>query len=87
MNDELKDFEQEIYKKIIAGEELSDHELSAATCCFGVNEEVRTIVFLGNKYYAIEWVRGLTGRRGDSFGNQPYEVLKVTRTVTDCVPV
>ncbi|PIT48566.1 hypothetical protein [Snodgrassella alvi] len=87
MNDELKDFEQELYKKIIAGEELSENELSAVICCFGVGTESKTIVRINGKYYAIEWVRDLTGKRGDSYGNQPYEVLKRTKPVTDWVPV
>ncbi|PIT07990.1 hypothetical protein [Snodgrassella communis] len=97
MNDELKDFEQEIHKKIIAGEELSDDELREVLACFEVDEEVtdknrwdedvQTIVRLNDKYYAIDWRRGLTENQDNSYGNQPYEVLKRTKTVTDWVPV
>ncbi|PIT54690.1 hypothetical protein [Snodgrassella alvi] len=87
MNDELKAFEQEIYKKIIAGKKLSKNELSAVICCFKVDEDVQTIVRINDKHYAIDWRRGLTENQDNSYGNQPYEVLKRTKTVTDWVPV
>lgn len=96
MNEEMKVFAEEIYKKIIAGVELSEDELREVRNCFEVDEEVTdknrwdedvtTIVRLGDKYFAIDWRRGLTENQDDCIENQPYEVLKRTKTVTDWVP-
>ncbi|PIT07975.1 hypothetical protein [Snodgrassella communis] len=97
MIEEPEDFEQKIYKKITDGDELSNDELREVISCFHVYEEIinshrwfediRSIVLLNDKYYAIDWRRGLTKKQSISYKNQPYEVVKTVKVVVDWEPV
>ena len=43
-----------------------------------------TVVEIENRYFGINWNRGLTEQQEDSFLDQPYEVAKktITKTIT-----
>lgn len=42
-----------------------------------------TIIRIKDKLFAIDWDRGLTEYQEDSFSEQPYEVEKKTRVITE----
>lgn len=47
------------------------------------------IIKIRDKYFAIDWFKGLTEMQGDEFYDQPYEVKRVDKMVpvTEWVPV
>jgi hypothetical protein len=42
---------------------------------------ITTIIQIGNRYFAIPWMRGLTECQEDSFYDKPYEVKPVKKTI------
>lgn len=86
--------EQEKYflNKINNKEVLTEKELSILRNNFIVCEEegedhrwqkdVKTIVMLKDKFFAIEWMRGLTELQDNSWYEQPYEVTPYEKQVT-----
>lgn len=87
-----------IEEKIVNNIELTEKELKE--CAFGnvgkyVDKiegdnhrwhcEIQTIFKIGEQYYAIDWLGGLTECQANEFWEQPYKVKKekvvITRTV------
>lgn len=82
-------FDEIMAKKIDVGEDLTVKELKTlAFECEKVDEEegdsgrwsqsIMTVVKLCDRFFAIDWERGLTERQENEFYNQPYEVEKNT---------
>lgn len=79
--------EKDYLEKILNGEELSERELKDLTFDYEIDcqegddgrwtTSVKTIVELCDRYFAIDWERGLTEEQENEFYNQPYEVKKV----------
>ena len=44
---------------------------------------METIFKIGNDLWAVPWHRGLTECQEDEFWDQPYRVVKKTRTITE----
>jgi len=85
----MGEFEMNLLKKIDAGEILSEEEIRTFIYeCEQEAEEtgenrrwsrsVRTIMKLDNRFFAVEWEKGLTENQENCFNNQPYEVTKLT---------
>lgn len=53
--------------------------------------EMQTIFKIGEQYYAIDWMRGLTEMQDNEYWDDPYKVERkeeiVTTTVVSYVPV
>lgn len=87
----MTDFEKEIKEKLDAGVELTESEL-AKLSWHGIEDiegedhrwqrEVKTIFQLGDDFYALDWMRGLTENHEDNYWKQPYKVKKVEEVVT-----
>lgn len=43
--------------------------------------EMTEIFRIGDRYFAIDWMKGLTEYQDDAFDSQPYEVKPVEKTV------
>lgn len=78
--------EKDYLEKILNGEELSEQEISdlldyEIDCqegdCGRWQMSVKSIIKLCDRYFAIDWERGLTEMQENDFYNQPYEVKKV----------
>lgn len=82
-------------EKIDSGVKLTERELREL--CFEFNEvdriegdnrrwsrSVKSIIKLGEKYFAVEWEEGLTECQENEFYYQPYEVEEYTfeKTIT-----
>ena len=93
-----------IENKILNGEELTETE--RRYCSWGeigeyVEEiegsehrwtrEIQTIFKIGEQYYAINWMRGLTEMQENEYWDDPYKVERkeeiVTKTVIKYVPM
>lgn len=84
---------QEYLNKILNGEELSESELidlvwdndlvvdNVEGDCGSWTQSMQTIVKLDDRYFAVDWERGLTEMQENEFYNQPYEVKKVDKMV------
>lgn len=81
-------------EKVYNGENLSENELADFVYdgpqVFEIKGEDRrwertntTIFKIKDKYFAIDWEQGLTEEQEDSFNEQPYEVYKHTKQVTE----
>ena len=84
----------ELEEKIYKGEKLTERELKeiisecdevdAITGDIGRwNQWITTIIQIEDKLFAIDWLRGLTEYQENSFFDQPYEVERKTRVVTE----
>lgn len=93
-----------IKDKILNGEELTETERKY--CAWGevgeyVDEiegsdhrwtrEMQTIFKIGEQYYSIDWMKGLTEMQENEYWNDPYKVKRkeeiVTTTIVSYVPV
>lgn len=99
----LTDFEKETLYKLDNEENLTDEELSKLVYNYSISEEdieqgrwtmsTYTVCKLADRYFGIDWQRGLTEYQDDSFPYPPKEVKKhtyektVTVTVTEWIPV
>ena len=100
MNKEINTIEN----KILNGEELTETERKY--CAWGEigeyveeiegedhrwNREIQTIFKIGEQYYAINWMRGLTEMQENEYWDDPYKVERkeeiVTKTVIKYVPM
>ena len=83
----MKINEEDIVKKIDAGEELSEKELKFLIWdCNRVDEQigaprrwmqsVESVVEINGRFFMIPWDRGLTELQEDEFWYQPFEVTK-----------
>ena len=84
----------ELEEKIYKGEKLTERELRDAAfeleevdTIEGENRRwgqwMTTIIRIKDKLFAIDWDRGLTEYQEDSFSEQPYEVERKTRVITE----
>lgn len=48
-------------------------------------QEIKSIFEVNDRYFALEWMEGLSENQESSFENQPYEVIKRTKTIIDYV--
>lgn len=82
-----------IANKILNHEHLTETELETAVFYLPVVEEndienyrwtklVRTIVEVDDRYFAIEWQKGLTEMQDNFFDEQPYEVERKVEVET-----
>jgi len=88
----MTEFKKEILDKLNKHEKLEEWEIENLVIENKVDEEVNdkgrweeymfTVVQLDDKYFGIDWNRGLTENQEDSFMDQPYEVVKETVTKT-----
>lgn len=88
----MTEFKKEILDKLNKHEKLEEWEIENLVIENKVDEEVNdrgrwedymfTVVKLGDKYFGINWNRGLTENQEDSFMDVPYEVEKRTETKT-----
>lgn len=90
----MTEFKKEMLDKLNKHEKLEEWEIENLVIENKVDEEVNdkgrweeymfTVVQLDDKYFGIDWNRGLTENQEDSFMDQPYEVVKetVTKTIT-----
>lgn len=79
--------EKDYLEKILNGEELTEEELEDLVFDYEIDCQdedcdrwvtyVKTIVNLCDRYFAIDWERGLTEMQENGFFEQPYEVKKV----------
>ena len=88
----MKMTEQEFLKKYDEGYKFEDDELRkllyvGKTVDEREGEEHRwhrdmtTIIKVGDRFFAIEWMRGLTEYQEDECLEQPYEVVREERVV------
>lgn len=84
----------ELEEKIYNGEKLTEEELKDAVyeleevdTIKGENgrwdQWITTIIQIKDKLFAIDWLRGLTEYSEHTFSEQPYEVKRKTRVVTE----
>lgn len=87
-------FKSEMFQKYDNGENLSENELKwLAEFAFYEVEgdehrwtmDTKSIVELDGRYLAVDWDRGLTESQENTFYNQPYEVKKESKVVTQTV--
>lgn len=88
----MTELKKEILDKLNKHEKLEEWEIENLVIENKVDEEVNdkgrweeymfTVVQLDDKYFGIDWNRGLTENQEDSFMDQPYEVVKETVTKT-----
>lgn len=97
----VTDFEKETLYKLDNGENLTDKELSKLVYNYSISDEdieqgrwamsTYTVCKLSDRYFGIDWQRGLTEYQDDSFPYPPEEVKKHTYektvTVTEWIPV
>lgn len=97
----VTDFEKETLYKLDNEENLTDEELSKLVYNYSISEEdieqgrwtmsTYTVCKLADRYFGIDWQRGLTEYQDDSFPYPPKEVRKHTYektvTVTEWIPV
>lgn len=96
----MKNFEENIINKLNNCESLSEDERS--DLIFGGYEihrehgdmrrwhtEVRSIIELSDKFYAIDWLIGNTENQDNEYYEDPFEVRRVTKTiiVEEYVPI
>ena len=95
------EYDTEVIKKIELGLKLSRDELKyLAMDCEYVSEvldtgrwaeKVRTIAKVHDRFFALEWERGLTECQENEFWNQPCEVkphkYEKMVTITEWIPV
>lgn len=97
-----KNFKEIMYDKITEGIDLTEGELKELIYDYQhihVDEisgddlrwvkPMTSIIKIRDKYFAIDWFKGLTEMQGDEFYDQPYEVKRVDKMVpvTEWVPV
>lgn len=80
--------EKEFLERIESENEFTERELKHLACkskfevdrikgyCYCWKREIRTIVEIKGRYFAIDWTKGLTETQEDEFHNQPYEVFR-----------
>ena len=88
----MTDFENEMLTKLNKHEKIKEWEIGDLVSEYSIHEEIDdrgrwedymfTVVKLGDKYFGINWNRGLTENQEDSFMDVPYEVEKRTETKT-----
>lgn len=87
----MKDFEKELLSKIEKGE-LTECEIRQLVWdCHQVDEiegdehrwqrEISTIIEIGNRFFRIDWMRGLTEYQENEYWEQPYEVEPKEKTI------
>lgn len=88
--------EEEIIKKLETGEKFSEYELSYLLE-YEVKDErdeyderrwsmgTYSILAIGDKYYGLNWDRGLTEMQENYFYSQPVEVVRKEEVVTKTV--
>lgn len=96
-----KNFKEIMYDKITEGIDLTEGELKELIYDYRhihVDEisgddlrwvkPMTSIIKIRDKYFAIDWFKGLTEMQGDEFYDQPYEVKRVDKMVpvTEWVP-
>lgn len=87
--------DEEVVKKIDGGEKLTEEEISSLIWDYEQvyeeegnehrwDREVLTVVKICNRYFAINWRRGLTEIQDNCYYEQPYEVAceNITEVVT-----
>lgn len=77
---------ENLMRKFLNGTDLSEHELRELQD-WAIDDiekgesrwsmRTQSIIIFEDKYYAIDWDRGLTECQENYFGNQPYEVKRV----------
>lgn len=84
--------EEILLNKLLNKEALKENELIYLIDNYEIETEyskennrwtrnVRTIISIGDKYYAIEWQEGLTEYQENVYDCQPYEVTKGEKTI------
>lgn len=97
-----ENFKEIMYDKITEGIDLTEGELKELIYDYRhihVDEisgddlrwvkPMTSIIKIRDKYFAIDWFKGLTEMHGDEFYDQPYEVKRVDKMVpvTEWVPI
>lgn len=86
-------YDAEILQKIESNTRLTQRELSMIPWEHDVvdtikgenrrwSRSVTTVFLLGDKTFALDWEQGLTEMQENEFHYQPYEVKKITKTIT-----
>lgn len=86
--------EQEFLQRFDSGDKFNEKEMWSMMDYFreieviyGDCEEwtqnMTTIFLIGDRYFALEWERGLTKYQEDWVDKQPYEVTRKTRVVEE----
>lgn len=84
----------ELEKKILSGERLTEEELLDTVFGFPQekelyhgsgrwNDHIETIIKVGDKLFSIDWERGSTEMQENFFHSQPVEVVRKERTVVE----
>lgn len=94
-----ENFEDIMYDKITEGIDLTEDELEDLIFDYQIEEfegdrgrwvvGTQSIIRLRDKYFAIDWFKGLTEYQENEIDDQPYEVKKVEKMVpvTEWIPV
>ena len=90
-------FQDIMYDKITEEIDLTKEDLKDLVCEFPMYEiekdrdsftvNTQSIVKLRDKYFAINWKQGIEDFEDSEFDTQPYEVKKITKMVTQWLPV
>ena len=90
----MNEFEQRILSAIDNDEEIKEREIRELCWDYEIERielgegrwqrNVKSIVQIANRTFAIEWLQGLTENCDSSYNNLPYEVEKHTydKTIT-----
>lgn len=79
--DEGYEFNEKEIKNIVFDYEHQVDEIEGEDHSW--QKEMKTIVNFGDRYFAIDWMSGLTEHQENDFLEQPYEVEKKVRVVTE----
>jgi hypothetical protein len=90
----MDEYEKGLYEQLVKGEKLTESEL-IDFLEFEVDiieggdrrwyRSITTISKIGDKFFAMEWDKGLTENQEDEFYNQPYEVELEEAVVTKTI--
>lgn len=91
-----KDFLEEFVERFDNGEQFDEDELQELTYFAEVQEygepdrwttPVQSIIPVGDRYFALNWVRGNTEYQDNEYFEQPYEVKPKEKVITVYVPM
>ena len=88
----MDDFEKKMLSKIDSGESLTSNELSKLVYDYDIDTQegddgrwvrgMYTVVELGERYFGIDWFKGLTECQENEFDFQPEEVERHEKVIT-----
>ena len=82
-------WEEVLYPKLISGEELTEDEIRRLVDWFEIectegddrrwSRSMGSICQVRDRFFEVQWDKGLTEMQENSYYNQPIEVIKQTR--------